>query len=416
MENLHSKPKARRGGKRESVLDHAAGTLNLLGVSHSSLPAIAASIGVSRAALYYYFDDQEDLVFQSYRRSCEILAQNLAAAAARGVSSVEILENFIDGLFAERAPNFAAITDVAFLQDRHRTIIHGLYIGLRAQLSEVLAVGVARNELRNCSFGLVSHAILGVVGWIPTMSVWRSAEGLSRRALIDALKTLLTHGIACNREEAFVPLTLSAPPPPSRPLTVFDAESIASAKRETLLATASWIFNLKGVDATSLDEIAARVGVTKKVIYHNIGDKETLIIECYRRSFKLYEDMIETTRQHGGAAFPSLLAYMHGAVEANLDEAIAPLVQLSGFGSLPLPVQEELNSSSVRMMSSLLDLTRRANAEGALRKNLDGRATLAIIPGIFEWIPRWIDSLTPEERSQAPREIADLVRIGLLSA
>lgn len=414
MDNQPTKRTTRRGGKRESVLDHAAGTLNLLGVSRSSLPAIAASIGVSRAALYYYFDDQEDLVFQSYRRSCEILAQNLSAAAARSSSSIEILEYFIEGLFAEGAPNFAAITDVAYMQDQHRAIIQGLYIGLRAQLSEVLAVGVARNELRNCSFGLISHTILGIIGWIPTMSVWRTVEGLSQRALLDALKALVTHGIARNREEAFEPFILPHAAASSRPLTVFDAESIAIAKREALLATASWLFNLKGVDATSLDEIAARVGVTKKVIYHNIGDKETLVIECYRRSFKLYEDMIETARQQGNAALPAFFAYFHSAVEANLDETIAPLVQLNGFGSLPLPVQEELNDSSVGMMNSLLDMTGQANDEGALRKGINERATLAISPGAFEWIPRWIDSLTPDERGAAPREIADLVRVGLL--
>ena len=71
----------------------------------------------------------------------------------------------------------------------------------------------------------------------------------------------------------------------------FDPAAMAAARQEALLAAASWLFNLKGVDATSLEEIAVRVGVTKKVIYHNIGDKQTLVAQCIRRAFRFYEDI-----------------------------------------------------------------------------------------------------------------------------
>ncbi|HEY0650576.1 TetR/AcrR family transcriptional regulator, partial [Phenylobacterium sp.] len=70
-----------RRGKRDAVLDAAARHLNARGVSNTSLGEIAASLGVSRAALYYYIEDRDDLVFQCYRRACEAMARDLGAAA-----------------------------------------------------------------------------------------------------------------------------------------------------------------------------------------------------------------------------------------------------------------------------------------------------------------------------------------------
>ena len=100
--------KSGRGAKRARVLETAAKTLNRFGVSYASLPNVAEQLGISRAALYYYFDDQEDLVFQSYQRSCEILADNLDRAASAEGSAMAMIECFIDGILGPDAPEIAS--------------------------------------------------------------------------------------------------------------------------------------------------------------------------------------------------------------------------------------------------------------------------------------------------------------------
>src|SRR5687768_2202532 len=76
-------PRARRragraldtGPARENaLLDAAAAEFNLYGVSGASLPRIAKAIGLTRAALYYYFKSREDLAYRCYLRACGITA------------------------------------------------------------------------------------------------------------------------------------------------------------------------------------------------------------------------------------------------------------------------------------------------------------------------------------------------------
>src|SRR4029450_2810471 len=73
-------PVAKRG-RRDLLLDEAARQLNTKGISQTALLDVAAALGLSRAAVYYYADDRQDLVLQCYRRACEALARDLSAAA-----------------------------------------------------------------------------------------------------------------------------------------------------------------------------------------------------------------------------------------------------------------------------------------------------------------------------------------------
>jgi AcrR family transcriptional regulator len=89
-----------RGSRRSLVLEEAAKALNSRGVSQTSLTEIADRVGVHRAALYYYFEDQQDLVFQSYRRSCEMFARRLNEAMRAGGGAMAIIECLIDGMLS----------------------------------------------------------------------------------------------------------------------------------------------------------------------------------------------------------------------------------------------------------------------------------------------------------------------------
>ena len=117
MSTPSAKVRIAKGSKRKRVMEEAARTLNSHGVSNASLPMVATRLGVSRAALYYYFEDQEDLVFQSYQRTCETMATELAAAEAAGGDAMAKLLRLVDSLLADDAPELAARMAGAGLED-----------------------------------------------------------------------------------------------------------------------------------------------------------------------------------------------------------------------------------------------------------------------------------------------------------
>jgi len=82
---------ASRAARREAVLDEAAHEFNRRGVASARLAELARRLGLSRASLYNYCRDREDLARQCYIRSCELTGQTLSRAAlfpGRGIDRI----------------------------------------------------------------------------------------------------------------------------------------------------------------------------------------------------------------------------------------------------------------------------------------------------------------------------------------
>ena len=90
--------------------------------------------------------------------------------------------------------------------------------------------------------------------------------------------------------------------------SLFSREEAAAMKTEELLRTASRLFNRKGIDATSLDEIGAAVGATKSVVYHYLTDKPDLVAQCYRRAFALGDKVLAAMEEVEGDGFARAVA------------------------------------------------------------------------------------------------------------
>ena len=57
-------------------------------------------------------------------------------------------------------------------------------------------------------------------------------------------------------------------------------------KRDAVLTAAVRMFNARGYHATSLDDVAASLGISKPTIYHYLGNKEQVLIECVTRGLE----------------------------------------------------------------------------------------------------------------------------------
>jgi AcrR family transcriptional regulator/transposase len=401
-----------RSAKRTRVLNEAAKALNRRGISQTSFAEIASNVGVSRAALYYYFEDQEDLVFQCYRRSCEEMARCLNEATRGASDTLAVIDGFIEAMLSDGQHEVAALGEAAFLREAQRNTILGLYEGIVANLAQLLDEGARKGQLRPCRSTLVASTIIGLISWVTTIQRWRTTNSLSVRDLTDTVKNLLHEGIATDRSAPVPYIEFSLSPLDLPAGRVFDAQAMGAARQEALLAAASWLFNLKGVDATSLEEIALRVGVTKRVIYHNMGDKQTVVTQCYLRAFRFHESICTRVDAYEGTRLEAFCAGAHALAEACLREDIAPFRALTGDEALPSGEHELLQTQVDRLTERYIDTLKRGQAEGSMRR-VNARAAVSLFPGFVEWLPKWLDAPDPAERASVARELTDLYQRGL---
>jgi AcrR family transcriptional regulator len=378
-----------RRGKRDAVLDAAARQLNARGVSSTSLSEIAAGLGVSRAALYYYVDDRDDLVFQCYRRACETMARDLDAAAKAAGSGLDRLLAFVDQALDADRPEPAALAEVGALPSPQRETIEGLHHGNVAQLVDLVEAGQSDGSIRSCDPLVVAQAIVGIVSWIPLVPRWTGEPEADFRARArSGALTLVREGVATDPEAAlaYTPLDIAILRPARG--NAFDRDAAAAMKLEELLRAASRLFNRKGVDATSIDEIAAEVGATKGAVYHYLADKPDLVARCFRRAFNLSDRILQAVELSGGAAMQRNLAGVALLVEANLDDEFCPLAPLAGVEALPADARDEIMARVRALEQGYPEVAREGLADGSVR-DVDLTAVAQAMAGAFGWLHKW---------------------------
>jgi AcrR family transcriptional regulator len=158
-------------------------------------------------------------------------------------------------------------------------------------------------------------------------------------------------------------------------------------KRDALLLAAVRMFNERGFHATSLEDVAASLGVTKPVIYHHLGNKDQVLFECVRIGLRELQPAAEQTRAEPGTGLYRLKSFLRRYAE----------VIMSDFGRCVIRTGDEVLSpdarSKFRALKREIDTALRAMIEQAAA---DGSATVPDVriaaltfAGALNWSARW---------------------------
>lgn len=167
-------------------------------------------------------------------------------------------------------------------------------------------------------------------------------------------------------------------------------EQQREAKRNAVLTTAAALFNERGFHATSLDDIAARLHVTKPTLYYYVKNKDEILLACVNKGLRMTLEGIEASRQAGGNALDQLRACMQVYAEIVVQPFGMCLIRV-GDEEVPEPSRSEL-----RRMKSEIDLAfRRLVAQGVQEGSIapcDPKIMAFVIAGALSWIGRWYQS------------------------
>jgi len=180
-----------------------------------------------------------------------------------------------------------------------------------------------------------------------------------------------------------------------------DREQQREAKRQAVLQAAAELFNARGFHATSLDDIAARLNVTKPTLYYYVKNKDEILLQCVNQGLRMTLDGIEASRAAGGNAVDQLRACMRVYAGIVMQPFGMCLIRV-GDEEVPEPSRTEL-----RRMKREIDLAfRRLVAQGVEEGSLapcDPKMAAFVIAGALSWIGRWYQP----DGAYAPEQVAE---------
>jgi len=171
---------------------------------------------------------------------------------------------------------------------------------------------------------------------------------------------------------------------------------------ESLLDVAVAVFNERGYDAASMEELAGRLGVTKSAIYHHVPSKVELLRLALDRAldglFAVTEEPAATT----GRAIDRLEHVVRGSVRVLVDELpfVTLLLRVRGNSDVEQAALERRREFD-RIVT---DLVAAAEDEGDVRQDVDPAVTSRLLFGTVNSLTEWYrpgGGLSPDSLADA---------------
>jgi AcrR family transcriptional regulator len=357
--------------KRLAILSQAARLFNYKGSRATTLKDIAENLGLTKTSLYYYVKTKEELIYQCYMAALDYHHGILDTVEERHSAPADRLracfllqfDNWL-AAFEGRGPHIAALLEIASLRGSHRQDVEAQYISMFKRLRQYLRDGMADGSFRTLEPTATTRALLGSIDWafswlhkIPPEQVGATAE-----KAVD----ILAHGLYGGKGE-YVPTSVDIGDSVDRQMEGFNREQQNRLKQDAFYKTGTWLFNRKGFDGTSLDEIAEHLHVSKGAFYYHIRNKEDLLFNCYSRSI----DIVENIHRQAALAHNSGLEKFEQTCRRIFyfqNSSEGPLIRYSSITALPMARRREILKRSDAANECFGNFLREGMEDGSVRR------------------------------------------------
>jgi AcrR family transcriptional regulator len=185
-------------------------------------------------------------------------------------------------------------------------------------------------------------------------------------------------------------------------------------KRQALLTAAVTMFNERGFHATSLDDVAASLGVTKPVIYHHLGNKDQVLLECMRLGLAKLEAAALDAQGRAGTGADRLRSLLLGYAEHNMTPFGACVVLTPDYELSP-DSRATVRGMKRRVDRIMRDMIAEATGDGSARI-ADVRLAGFALAGALNWIPRWYRADGERSAAEIATSFVDTLMQGMVTA
>jgi AcrR family transcriptional regulator len=168
-----------------------------------------------------------------------------------------------------------------------------------------------------------------------------------------------------------------------------------------VIRAAARAFDQGGYHHTSIDDVAAALGVTKPTIYYYVAGKEQLLFECFLAGLAPIRAALASAERLGGTARERLGAVVRGYATAIASDYGWCMVRAHDQDLGP-EMRRQINALKSEIDQGIRRLLRAGLADGSIGP-CDPKLTAFALAGALNWIAHWYRS---DEALSAP-EIAD---------
>jgi TetR/AcrR family transcriptional regulator len=181
----------------------------------------------------------------------------------------------------------------------------------------------------------------------------------------------------------------------------------SDTKRKAIIREAARVFNRRGSQGTTLEDVAERLGVSKTALYRYVANKNDLLCACHEEAMEIANDNLDIGERDGRNGLEKIQIAMTGYLRTMISDLGVPVLLLEENALEPQSAVKivKLRDAFEKRLRSLIEL---GIADGSVVPT-DPKLAVFMLLGAVHWVTKWYSPKglwTAEDASAALIELA----------
>ena len=160
--------------KRRAVIYAAGQAFRRRGYHNASMTEIAANLGLTKAALYYYVRNKEEVLYECHLMAYDAMDEILASKPKLGLAMDKLEGLYIDFVKMLTSSGVSLLTDVNSLGDENKTDVLARRAKIERKIIRLVREGQKDGSIREGDARLHVFFFMGALNWL---NAWYDASG-----------------------------------------------------------------------------------------------------------------------------------------------------------------------------------------------------------------------------------------------
>lgn len=186
------------------------------------------------------------------------------------------------------------------------------------------------------------------------------------------------------------------------------------SRKEQIFRTAAELFREKGYVASSMRDLAQKLGIEAASLYSHIKSKEEILHNiCFEMAAEFRKSLEEVEKQKNLSASEKLRRGIIGHVQVMARDLTASAVFMNEHRHLSQPFLRDFLLLRINYINRFKAMIEDGVKRGEFKSNIDVKLAVMTLFSSFNWMPQWYDPDGRIDPVELGRQLNDMLVNGL---
>lgn len=185
------------------------------------------------------------------------------------------------------------------------------------------------------------------------------------------------------------------------------------SRKEQVIRSAAQLFREKGYAASSMRDLAQKLGIEAASLYSHIKSKEEILQSlCFDMAAEFRKSLQEVETKKVSASEKLKLGII-GHIQVMAKDLIASAVFMNEHRHLSQPYLRDFLLLRINYINRFKDMIEEGIKKGEFKENIDKKLAVMTLFSSLNWMPMWYDPQSNIMPNEIGQQLADMLVNGL---